>query len=579
MTPTSTRGAVAPIPISSDSKPVRIGVTGHRKLNHPDRILQALDKVMTRLDELFTGDHRYEVISALAEGADRLVARFILEWKVRGCDQKNCQPVLNVLLPMPEHVFFETFDNATRDAAVSAYKTLRSSAENVSVEPAAPTENAVEQKTFYENSTNRHEAYLKNGHVLAERSQILIAVWNGQKAAGKGGTAEIVSYARSRGFSVIHIHSETGNIYWPRHADDYLSQIQNLEEYNNEAVGRESVAQKVDERFARLIKLAQVAGLSHHSLIPLVGGIIPHWEKATRLAAHNRMLYLWTGTVGYILSACAVGVAATLSLMVHEHEHLFAIEAAIIIVVAFIGYSLKHRGWQRKWIDYRYLAERLRAACFLYVAGLPLHPPNPFPDHKLPWLPDGWISIAQKELWQTAQPVPAAANVTFKNEPPQQTRGLGHFLLDGWIVSQQKYYARASHQNHFRNEISEIFLYVFLAATLAIAIGHAGWGKALKDHGISPIMSILAVTLPACAAAVAGITVHWHFHRNYERYASMSHFIGQIAAEVHLAAGISPGTTPDPDLLRTRLREADRAMSHEHEGWRTVFGVRLPGPG
>jgi len=32
-------------------------------------------------------------------------------------------------------------------------------------------------------------------------------------------------------------------------------------------------------------------------------------------------------------------------------------------------------GWHRKWIDYRFLAERLRAAMFLFIAGTPCDPP------------------------------------------------------------------------------------------------------------------------------------------------------------------------------------------------------------
>lgn len=579
-----THGAVPPIPVSSEAMTVRIGVTGHRKLNHPERVTSSLTEVMKRLDELFTCEHRYKVLSALAEGADRLVAQFILAWHVTGCEVENCQPALDVLLPMPEAIFFATFDKSQRGAAIAGYQKLRSSAQVVSVQPAAPSENEEEQRIFYGDSARHKEAYLKNGQILADRSQILIAIWNGRKAAGKGGTADIVSYARSRGYSVIHIHSESGKITWPHHGDDYFSQLRNLEEYNQEEVDRESVAQRVDERFAKLTKQAKDAGLSEHILMPLTKGILPHWEKATRLAAHNRSLYLWTGTIGYLLAACAVFVAASFSLAPIKHEAWFGIEAGIIAVVGAIGISLKTCGWQRKWIDYRYLAERLRAACFLHVAELPLQAPEPYPDHKVPWLPDGWISIAQKELWKTVQPATALLPVNFKDESPAHTRSLASFLLEGWIVSQQKFYAKSSHKNHASNERNEIVLYILLATTLLIATGHAFFGEVIAEHShrVAISMSILAVTLPAFASAIAGITVHWHFHRNYERYSSMSHFTGLMASEIRAAAGIptnAPKAVPDPELLRSRLREADRAMAHEHEGWRTVFGVRLPGPG
>ncbi len=51
------------------------------------------------------------------------------------------------------------------------------------------------------------EAYLDAGQRVADRSQILIAVWDGKPSRGKGGTADIVQYARDRGIQV--------SVVWP----------------------------------------------------------------------------------------------------------------------------------------------------------------------------------------------------------------------------------------------------------------------------------------------------------------------------------------------------------------------------
>ena len=53
-------------------------------------------------------------------------------------------------------------------------------------------------------ASNR-EAYLKAGKQVVNRSEILLAVWDGRPAAGLGGTADVVSYARQCGRQVIHI--------------------------------------------------------------------------------------------------------------------------------------------------------------------------------------------------------------------------------------------------------------------------------------------------------------------------------------------------------------------------------------
>jgi hypothetical protein len=43
------------------------------------------------------------------------------------------------------------------------------------------------------------EAFLAAGHRVVELSDLLIAVWDGKVARGKGGTADIVGYARELG--------------------------------------------------------------------------------------------------------------------------------------------------------------------------------------------------------------------------------------------------------------------------------------------------------------------------------------------------------------------------------------------
>src|SRR5260370_39395179 len=102
---------------------VRIGVTGHRDLRERNQdigVLEALVKeaVYTRLEEIFTADTgkwfrearennsppvRYCVVSPLAEGSDRLVARTIL------LDE---QSRLDAVLPLVKEDYVRDFANA-----------------------------------------------------------------------------------------------------------------------------------------------------------------------------------------------------------------------------------------------------------------------------------------------------------------------------------------------------------------------------------------------------------------------------------------------------------------------------------
>jgi hypothetical protein len=55
-------------------------------------------------------------------------------------------------------------------------------------------------------STER--AHLAAGQVVVDRSERLVAVWDGKPARGIGGTADIVSYARQKGVPVAVVWPE-----------------------------------------------------------------------------------------------------------------------------------------------------------------------------------------------------------------------------------------------------------------------------------------------------------------------------------------------------------------------------------
>ncbi len=50
------------------------------------------------------------------------------------------------------------------------------------------------------------DAYLAGGVWLVDHSDSLLAVWEEQPACGKGGTGDIVQYARSRGLPIFFIN-------------------------------------------------------------------------------------------------------------------------------------------------------------------------------------------------------------------------------------------------------------------------------------------------------------------------------------------------------------------------------------
>jgi hypothetical protein len=182
--------------VASSPVILHIGVTGHRRLDRPDMVRARVKEVLALLDGMLTSGIPdspviFMAISPAAEGADRIVAREVLAWKGEG---NGCLSFLEVVLPMPREEYEKDFRTGEslldfRDLVARARLTPQ-----------------------MEDAGSRELAYLYAGRYVVDHSDILIAVWNGKEAAGVGGTADIVQYARQKGHPLIWINSETGEV-------------------------------------------------------------------------------------------------------------------------------------------------------------------------------------------------------------------------------------------------------------------------------------------------------------------------------------------------------------------------------
>jgi hypothetical protein len=160
---------------------VRIGVTGHRILAEPDRLIRGIEEALRRIQAGYPG-RRLAVLSSLAEGADRLVAEAVL---------RTPKSRLVVVLPFPEEEYVADFGAEGSPSWVHYDSLMRRAAEVVRLPRRA----------------TRDEGYEQGGHYVVERCDVLLAVWDGQEAQGQGGTGEIVARAREQGKPVVIVRA------------------------------------------------------------------------------------------------------------------------------------------------------------------------------------------------------------------------------------------------------------------------------------------------------------------------------------------------------------------------------------
>lgn len=151
-----------------------IGFTGHQKIDDPDRWAWVREQFARIVREV--AGRKDCVMVALAEGGDQLFAETALAADVP----------FEVIVPCEG---YETsFDNPM---ARAHYQELLGRAVGVTkLGFPVPSE----------------DAYLAAGMYIVEQAALVVALWNGQPAVGKGGTGDIVAYARLKGRPVIHIN-------------------------------------------------------------------------------------------------------------------------------------------------------------------------------------------------------------------------------------------------------------------------------------------------------------------------------------------------------------------------------------
>jgi hypothetical protein len=158
---------------------IRIGVTGHRILAEPEKIELGIEEALGRVDRLFPGAS-LSVVSALAEGADRLVAWHVL-----------ARPGASLVVPLPLDESDYIRDFASEESRAD-FLTLLERASRIERMPRTPS---------------RDQAYEAAGEYVLNNSDVLLTIWDGRPARGRGGTADIVSRARMRKVRIAWVHA------------------------------------------------------------------------------------------------------------------------------------------------------------------------------------------------------------------------------------------------------------------------------------------------------------------------------------------------------------------------------------
>ena len=271
-----------------------VGFTGHRQLSDPQATGRAIADALESLRSEAPGD--WIGLSSVATGSDQVFVAQVLE---RGLSWE-------AILPLPRAEFRADF----APAEWSEVERLLAHAGHVRV--------------INENGS-REDGYLDCGMETVNGADVLIALWDGQPARGRGGTADVVEYAISVGKPVLILDAATlepRRDHWTslQHADTSLAELNKLPDAVDGGIDNPFKAPARVYRFQRKCDSAASRGAPQFRRL-IVSTVLLH-VLATLIAAMALAYSLHGEALPWAKLACLIGaLGVALVLRRHSHSH------------------------------------------------------------------------------------------------------------------------------------------------------------------------------------------------------------------------------------------------------------------
>lgn len=530
------------------------------------------------------------VVSPLAKGADRIVADAVLKPSVNHPSQSppsTRPPRLEVILPLPVEEYRKDFQ-AEADLA-EFDELLRRAVDGDSV--------TVLNRDFSETEHSdprdaRNAAYESVGRAVVEASEVLITVWNGKPASGRGGTAEIVRYAVDAGRCVIWIDSENptnpARLLTARDEVGSAALTGGIEDYSTEplpaqakrlskayhrlaAYQRDVLHDEVEHRRPDWIAAYESAvaedEAGRSAFQALCRVLQPSYIRTDALATIYQTYYRRAADTVYLCSVAAVAIVALQVLFFPHETWLIAFEIAAMCVAATLVMLSEGEQWKAKWQHDRHLAEWLRRLHFT----LPFHrelerlrvhviDPRPYPGAE-EWFESAFRSTLTR-LRRELTTAPSLAT-------------LKKLVADAWIDGQARWHDRKVRQRRHAAHRFHRAGWGTFAATLLMAVLHilgVGHGDAHDPQAnsgtLGQAITLLAIVLPAVGAAIHACVVL----RDYDRLAARSEQL------VPVLRGLADRARAAEDVaaLARVVAAADHVMAEENDDWWITLGGQAP---
>jgi hypothetical protein len=466
-------------------------------------------------------------------------------------------------------------------------------------------------------------AYEAAGRVMMEQSDIVLALWDGDPARGRGGTAQIFSEAIARRIPVIRVdtrHLGPPELLWSGLSDLDLDQptvdtvpraeaamvltavVSALSAPPDNDIDRRMRARFLRERdhkhtpawpFPFLLALTGVRPLRSAEARPphpeicarslhkhtklgewdntytdaLNDKLIPLFGAADAAATYFAQIFRSGFTVNFGFAALAVLLAACGLLLPSMKLALIMAELAIISLILVNTRAGLRSGWHERWMDYRHLAEQLRVVAVTGLLGdLDLRHGDADEAGAIP----GWV----RWLCRATARELGLPSIHADHEYLAKVRSVAQTMIQDQIEYHFRNARQMRHLDHWLHRAGEyLFVGTFVTCAIWIALKFGIHMSVANDVRITAVVTVISAVLPAMGAALYGIRMHGDFAGIADRSTVTVKRLQRLQRAVDADA-------LDFDRLSARLRRFCEITLADVAHWRTTYQARpltLPG--
>jgi hypothetical protein len=467
----------------------------------------------------------FALLSSLAEGADRIVAREALELL------SEPGVVLRAILPVDASDYMEDFGS---ESSRREFQELLARASPPITMP---------------RGNSREQAYARAGRYVVDHCDVLLAIWDGKPGRGPGGTEETIMYAKARNVPTLIVSDSSPDDTTARNHHPHRKRprspaaaraLRRFDEYNRLRMDGEPILRQLQKERANLEEWGEEASPIQHTRRLVVDWALPYWVRADTLACKYQRRHHMLGVMLFVFAALAVTSAAAPD-MGNGGTTLSLVEVTLMLLL-IVGLFLGRKAdWHDRWIGYRSLAEAFRSSPFIALAGV--HDQH---ERHIGRREDHWFQRAFSEAWAGRPQVKIDTS---------GAAAMQRFLIKAWIGEQRKYHDRAAEGSRRARRLLSSLVGVFFGATLVAALLEV-------LNGRHEPLTFLTITLPAFGAAVTGI-------RDQRQYAQNQKRSERTVARLEALRSAAESAT-SPAAVQSLAAEAQTIIDDENNEWWSV---------